>query len=127
MNKKTLLVVEDDELVREILVEMLSPEFHIIEAIDGAHGINQYQLYAETISAVVTDLRMPKMNGAEMIEQLRLLDPKLPILVITGGEGKIDINDLTQKHQIKIVPKPFLPDELLGALRDEIPANSSAL
>src|SRR6266404_1310082 len=78
-----VLVVEDDRLNRNLICKVLRDEGHqIVEACDGAEALEL--LYVQRFDLVITDFVMPRLNGLKFVEQLHRLQPRLPIIVITG-------------------------------------------
>jgi CheY-like chemotaxis protein len=78
-----VLVVEDDRLNRNLICKVLRNEGHqVVEASDGAEGLEL--LYAQHFDLVITDFVMPRLNGLKFVEQLHPLQPRLPIIFITG-------------------------------------------
>jgi CheY-like chemotaxis protein len=81
---KTLLLIEDDELFRKSLVQIIQDlDYTVLEACDGREGLSLYRRFKPDI--VVTDLIMPEKEGIETIRELRLLSASLPIIAISGG------------------------------------------
>jgi len=84
-----ILVVEDDLVLKRLFCTVLTKHgFHTLEAENGEEALDI--LDKETVSLVVTDVMMPKMNGYELTELIRSYDVKMPILMITA---KGEIND----------------------------------
>jgi CheY-like chemotaxis protein len=80
----TILLVDDEELVRAGTAEMLRDLGHeVIEASGGAQALGKLGARLR-VDAVVTDYRMPRMDGAELARRIRALDPAMPILLVTG-------------------------------------------
>lgn len=77
--KKTVLVAEDDENIREQLLVALENSFEVLSAADGVAALGCYEKNAERIAAVITDWQMPRMDGVELTLQLRQLNPHLPV------------------------------------------------
>ena len=86
MDKKKkicILVVDDSNLNRQVLVEFLqTKDFDIIEAVDGKQGIEYIQTYKPDV--VLLDLIMPVMDGFETMDNLRKMGISIPIIVITA-------------------------------------------
>lgn len=79
----TILIVEDEENVRDVLSSIARREgASIVEAGDGQQGLKK--LKENQVDAIITDLAMPIMNGLEMIEKIREDDPNVPIVILTG-------------------------------------------
>ena len=96
-NGKTLLLVEDIEINREIVVALLEEtKIHIIEATNGIEAVETYEQNHSEIDIVFMDLQMPKMNGFEATEKIRDMDFKqakdVPIIAMTANVFKDDID-----------------------------------
>jgi PAS domain S-box-containing protein len=106
----TLLLVDDEDLVRTGTAEMLRDLGHIVhEANGGVQALRQLAANRE-IEAVVTDYMMPRMNGAELAARIAELYPTLPLLVVTGyAGGDLDLN-------LPQLAKPFRQADLSAAL-----------
>lgn len=78
-----ILVVEDDETIRDLLKEALSLWGHETVCVEnGELGLNTF--FTDTFSFIISDVRMPVMDGLTMIEHIRKKDPFVPIIIITG-------------------------------------------
>jgi len=111
----SVLVVDDEELVRRGTAEMLRGLGHrVVEAAGGAEALITIARHPE-IEAIVTDYKMPRMDGAQLAEHVRALRADMPILLISGYTGAADpIEGLTR------VNKPFGLAELADGLRRAI-------
>ena len=79
----TVLVVDDDEVMRDLLSRMLGRAGYAVEtAADGRKALESFHEHA--IDAVVTDMSMPKMDGIELTRALLNERPELPIIAVTG-------------------------------------------
>lgn len=84
----TLLLVEDDPLVRDMLTQILQRASHtVITAVDGEGAIEQ--LKAHTPDILITDIIMPKKSGITLIAEIKNQHPDLEIIAISGG-GRLD-------------------------------------
>ncbi len=117
--KPTILLVDDDNLLRETLCDILELEnYEVIEAENGFDGLEKFMKHCQTICGVITDLRMPKMNGAELIREIREVNKMIPVFIISGEEGVINASELVEKMNAKFIRKPFnFYTELLGDLK----------
>jgi DNA-binding response OmpR family regulator len=110
----TVLLIDDDDLVRGMLTRALSDaRYTVIEAADGQQGVNLAR--STSIDIVVTDLVMPVQEGVETILTLRRERPRLPIIAMSGGVNNSQLYlDIAAKIGAKrILPKPFTPKELI--------------
>jgi CheY-like chemotaxis protein len=92
-----ILVVEDDLLNRDLICKVLRKEGHrVVEACDGAIALEILQVLV--FDLVITDFMMPKLNGIEFVEHLHSLQPRIPIIFITGFlsviSGKTILDDV---------------------------------
>ncbi|MET0364789.1 MAG: response regulator [Sphingobium sp.] len=107
----SILVVDDEELVRMATAEMLRTLGHdVVEAEGGAEALKLLK-GRQDIQIVVTDYKMPRMDGAELAKHIRSVKPSMPMLLISGYTGTADpIADLPRLN------KPFGLIELAEAL-----------
>jgi CheY-like chemotaxis protein len=111
----SVLVVEDDHLNRNLIYKVLRNEGHqVFEACDGAEALDL--LYARHFDLVITDFVMPRLNGLKFVEQLHPLQPRLPIIFITGYlsaiSGKAILDNVAE-----VIPKPFELDVLRSTVQ----------
>jgi len=78
-----VLVVDDDDRIRSLLLDTLSAlGYHALGAKNGEEALTL--LETEKLDMVITDVRMPKMNGLSLLKNIKNLNPLLPVLIITG-------------------------------------------
>jgi len=114
--KKTILVVDDEELIRELLYDVLESEYDVLLAEDGEQGLQKYEAHSEQVNAVITDLIMPRMRGDKLLKKLRERNPNLPVIIITGFEKEIDVIKILQEPKVAFIQKPFDIEQLLTQL-----------
>ena len=116
--KQTILVVDDDDMVRAMVTHVLEREgYRVLKAADGASALALYE--AEKPDLVVLDIAMPHMSGMEVAARLREIqraqNRRVPIIVLTayarsflgpGGSGKINVDSY--------LTKPVRPAKLLA-------------
>lgn len=79
-----ILLVDDDELLRDTVLQMLELDGHrVVEATDGRDALSRHT--AGRFDLVITDVLMPGMDGAQFIIELRKREARLPIVAISGG------------------------------------------
>ena len=110
-----VLVVEDDHLNRNLICKVLRKEGHqVVEAHDRAEALEL--LYAQRFDLVITDFVMPRLNGLKFVQQLHPLQPRLPIIFITGYlsaiSGKAILDNVAE-----VIPKPFELDVLRSTVQ----------
>ena len=111
----TILIVEDEEMVRRGTAEFLEVSgFRVLTAANGAEGLDVARGHAE-IDLVITDVVMPRMKGTEMARELRLRDPKLPLLFMTGYT-QVSL-DLSEFEGAAMLHKPFALAEITRSVQ----------
>jgi DNA-binding response OmpR family regulator len=120
-SKGIVLLVDDDRVIRRIVVAKLSGlGYEIVEAQDGQEAFDKLR-DGLVPSVLITDQLMPRMNGLELVRQIRAsLKPevaKLPIIMLTARQSERDIIEGLEAGLDDYVIKPFSPDELAARVR----------
>ena len=118
--KGTVLVVDDEEGVREVAERMLEElGFDTISAIDGRDALEVIQRIGDRVTAVLLDLSMPRMGGQETFRHLRAHFPQLPIIMMSGYTEEAVASQVTGSGpgMAVFLQKPFLAEDLIGVLR----------
>ena len=118
----SILVAEDDRLERNLICQVLRSEGHeTVEARDGAEVLELLQ--HEHFDLVIIDFIMPKINGLKLVEHIHALQPRLPIIFITGYlstiSGKAILDDVAE-----FIPKPFELDVLRSTVQRVLESTS---
>ncbi len=104
---ETVLVVEDEPVVRGVILEMLDEQgYRTLEAVDGPAGLRILRTDAR-IDLLVTDVGLPGMNGRQLADQAREMRPGLKILFITGYAESAAIADGFLQPGMEMITKPF--------------------
>ena len=112
---QNILVVEDDRLNRELLSKVLRQEgYQVLEACDGDIALKILQVLP--CDLVITDFLMPMLNGIEFVDQLRSLQPQMPVFFITGYLSAISDKKIVDEVA-EILAKPFEPSVLRSSVR----------
>jgi serine/threonine-protein kinase len=118
IERKTVLVVEDDEAIRRFLSELLDRDgYKVVTAVDGVEGVQH--TFAEAPDVVLTDLMMPQMDGLAYIRRVRSQVPaaSLPIVVVSALATEDKIVEAFETGATDYLVKPFRPHELLARIR----------
>jgi len=122
-----LLIVEDEEDVRSVTSLMLEQAGFVPEpAVDGQQAVEKFQASPNRYRAVLLDLTMPRLDGVETLRELRRIRPDVRVLLMSGFSSKEVMERLDGDAPNGFIQKPFLPKELLEALRgvlEESPRN----
>jgi PAS domain S-box-containing protein len=113
-NGELVLVVDDDASVRHLAGRTLTAfGYRVLLASDGAHGLSAYQAHRDEVALVLTDMRMPVMDGPSTIEALRTLDPTVRVVATSGFSA-----DAGTAGAARFLAKPYSAEQLLGAVRE---------
>jgi len=120
MRRARILLVEDDEGVRQLTCRMLQQYgYDVVLAVDGAEALAYLSEGRQGVDAVVSDVVMPGISGAELVGQLRARWPDLPVLYLSGYTGDEVKGELQAGSRQAFLQKPFSQDALAAAL-DEV-------
>jgi len=131
----TILVIDDEGIVREMIGEMLAPEgLTVLTAGSGAAGLALYEERRAEVTLVLLDFSMPEMGGEETFKELRKINPDLPV-VLSSGFGKeeatrrfegLGLSGFIQKPYTRgFIQKPYTRDALLAEIRHLLPIRRS--
>ncbi len=126
VSHETVLLVEDEDFVRNVTREVLELSgYQVIEAIDANDGLDLYRQNVEIIDLVLTDVVMPGMNGREFANQLLALRPDLRIIFMSGYTDNAVVRESFSDLHLNYLQKPFtldtLTDKVNEVLRDTYP------
>jgi DNA-binding NtrC family response regulator len=112
---ETILVVEDDEPVRKLVVRLLAMlGYDILEAVNVADALRIADTSEQPIHAVITDVVMPETHGPELVRQLSVSHPSIRTIYMSGyTRGSIEMDE-----SIVLVQKPFAPKDLARKVRE---------
>jgi two-component system cell cycle sensor histidine kinase/response regulator CckA len=115
----TVLVVEDEDLVREFACRYLDAHgYRCLEARNGSEALNVVRQRGDEIGAIVTDVIMPVMGGRELRERVAELRPNIPVLFISAYTGDEVIRRGLMEAGAPFLQKPFTPEALARKLRE---------
>lgn len=107
--RNTVVIVDDMDMNREILSEIMGSEYEVLEAENGQVGLELIRLHKEEVVAILLDLVMPLMDGFAVLKELQLSEElkKIPVLIISG-EGSVNIEKRCFDYGITdFIRKPF--------------------
>ncbi|MCC7055164.1 MAG: PAS domain S-box protein [Gemmatimonadaceae bacterium] len=113
----TILVVDDEDTVREVARRMLVRSgYRVIEAADGAEALRLFEEHQAVITAIVLDVTMPRMSGTEVVAELRRRGNTVPIVLASGYSAQSLAAPASGDTRPVFVQKPFVTRELLDGI-----------
>jgi signal transduction histidine kinase/CheY-like chemotaxis protein len=134
--KHFVLVVDDDELVREVVMISLEEAGFATEGAEDASHALAYIDQGKAVDALITDFAMPGMNGLDLIREVQRRKPTLPMILLTGHVGDIAAAPIERAlgGQVIVLQKPVRPVELaerltvaIGAQGDVVRGNGAMI
>ena len=113
--QKQILIVEDNELNRAMLCEILSDGYQVLEAENGQEGLDILQQYQDSVALILLDVMMPVMDGYTFLDRIKG-DAELsliPVIVMTQSDSEGDEVTALAHGATDFVPKPYRPQVLL--------------
>lgn len=116
---RLILLIDDDEAVCGVLRTLLGIRgFKVLTALNGSDGVALYREKAQEIAAVITDIKMPGLDGHGVIAELCRFNPDVRIVAISGSL----LGSRPAAANLVILPKPVNSEELVTALETVIAA-----
>lgn len=113
---KVALLVDDEQLVRDYVSTVLRQEgFKVLEAADGTDALSIVQGMRGTVDVLVTDVRMPRMTGIELVRSVKTDFPALPVIYISAEAFCDGLHDPC--GHVLFLQKPFGPQAIRDAVR----------
>lgn len=113
--KGRVLIVDDNEGLREV-IRILAQDhgFKAVEAADGLEGMEVLENDSDFTVGII-DVKMPRMNGIALLEEVRRRHPKLRIVLISGAEVELAMHAAHKDPNVVVLPKPFTFEALRRA------------
>lgn len=117
-NRETILVAEDDRFVRMLTKHILTKYgYQVIDAADGGDALEKFREHADDIRLLLCDVVMPKMNGAQLMSEIRRISPEVKFIFFSGHTHDILNTHGFDTGKVLLLSKPMKPGELLMAVR----------
>jgi len=116
MSEASILVVEDEDIMRESLVDWFASEGRTVHAaIDGDAALAQYEL--EKYDAMIIDLKLPGRDGLDVLAEVRKRNPKARVVIVTAYPSIETAVEAMRRGAVDYLPKPFELETLEASLR----------
>jgi two-component system, sensor histidine kinase ChiS len=121
-HQPTVLLVEDDELVRDAMTRILVREgYMVLTASNGHDAIGQVKKPLSPIDVVLLDVHLPDINGIDLCARLREIHPTIPVVVCTGEAVPEEAAELLKLGVHRYFCKPIAVEELLATVEAALP------
>lgn len=126
-NSGTVLVVDDEELVRSVAKAILEQAgFAVLTATDGREALDAFGRQSDGIDAVLLDMTMPRLSGEQVLREMRRIRADVPVILSSGYHELTAPPYLTETGRTGFVQKPYRPTVLIDKLREVRGAGSPA-
>ena len=116
---KTILLIDDEEIVINISELMLKRlGYRVLKAHSGYEGLQLFKENKSKIDLIISDLEMPKMNGKEVMDKLRKIDPKIKVMLSSGALTDADEKTVMNKGFNGFLKKPYSMNTLCGKMSE---------
>jgi CheY-like chemotaxis protein len=121
---ETLLIVEDEETVRKLVVRILrSLGYRILEAPEGGRALLLCEEFKEPIHLILTDVVMPGMSGRNLVDRLREIHPEMKVLYMSGYTDNAILHHGVLEKGTNFIQKPFTLENLARKVREVLDKN----
>ncbi|MFM9021748.1 MAG: response regulator, partial [Sediminibacterium sp.] len=119
----SILIIDDEKSIRNVLRDILQHEgYQVEEAADGEQGMKLFQ--SKTFDLVLCDIKMPKMDGMEVLQQMMAVNPEIPVVMISGHGSIENAVEAVKKGAYDFISKPPDLNRLLITLRNALDKNN---
>ena len=116
---ETILVVEDEEVVRKLAVKALKKQgYKVLDAPDGGQALILCEKYQDPIHLILTDVVMPGINGRELVERLKRIHPEMKALYMSGYTDNVVFHHGILEQELAFIQKPFTLENLGRKVRE---------
>ncbi len=121
LGTETVLVVEDEPMVRELAVRVLERAgYTVLQAQDGREAVATFEEHHDEIALVLLDVVMPHMGGREARDEIRKIAPEVQVLFTSGYSTDGVHSNFVLEPDVDILPKPYGPSRLLATIREAL-------
>ena len=118
---KTILLIDDEEMVINISEMMLKKlGYKVLKAHNGYEGLQLFEEKRSKIDLIISDFEMPKMNGKEVMEKLREIDPQIKVVLSSGALTDTDEQNVINKGLNGFLKKPYSMNTLCGKMSENL-------
>ena len=112
MNLGTVMIVDDEEMMRETVIEMLEDRAEEIVSVESGNAALEKLKESLHVNIIITDLKMPGMDGFALLDNIRIMDPNIPIVVMSGYSETFSVDEAMKRGAAEYILKPFKKEEI---------------
>jgi len=121
--EEVVLLAEDDPLVRHNVGRLLRRAgYEVVEASDGQQAVEQFRRERDAIDLVLLDVVLPLLTGREVYDELRRIDPHVPIVLTSGYSTSVVDSTWIEERGVEMLAKPYSIRTLLETIRAQLDA-----
>src|ERR671918_1331923 len=120
--RRRLLIVDDEPLILEVLTEHFKSSYDVETALNGADALGA--ILRSRPDVVMLDINMPRMNGVEVLKDVKKIDESIAVIMVTANEQVSLAADALKSGAFGYVPKPFdfrYLDHMVATILDRLP------
>ncbi|MFM8365413.1 MAG: ATP-binding protein [Verrucomicrobiota bacterium] len=118
---ETILLVDDEATVLKVMQRSLEKSgYRVLPASDGEAGLEEFRAHLDEIRLVITDMSMPKMDGMQLVEEIRKTGSNVPVICTSGLSASTGQESPATCGKVKILPKPCSSATILRAIREAL-------
>jgi DNA-binding NtrC family response regulator len=120
--RRRLLLVDDEPLILEVLTEHFKSDYEVETALNGADALGA--ILRARPDVVMLDINMPRMNGVEVLKDIKQIDESIAVIMVTANEQVAMAAEALRSGAFGYVPKPFdfrYLDHMLATILDRLP------
>jgi DNA-binding NtrC family response regulator len=121
-DRRRLLIVDDEPLILEVLTEHFKSDYEVETALNGADALGA--ILRARPDVVMLDINMPRMNGVEVLKDIKQIDESIAVIMVTANEQVAMAAEALRNGAFGYVPKPFdfrYLDHMLATILDRLP------
>ena len=124
--RELIMIVDDEDFVTLLAQRVLTDEgYRVVTARDGFQALDIYKKLQDKIQLVILDFTMPIMDGSEVFNELRMINPQVPVVLSSGFTEQDKLKWMLAKGLRGFIPKPYTQQKLLVQVRSTLDAMKS--
>ncbi len=118
MERNKILIVDDEKNVQELIAQLLKDDYLISTAKTGEEAIEKVK--EEKIDLVLLDINLPKMNGIDLLSEIKKFNWQIPVIIVSGISNIRTVVQTMRLGSYYYFDKPFAPEELINIIKEAL-------